>query len=176
VSVATSCAASRRKESTSRPHRYLGTACANTHLGLGVTTSRLQEAGYISATCRRRWRFALATTRRTYISTQQILQGRFVQLRFCLQFLQLRVLCLELFQPPGIRDGHSCVFRLPMVERRLRDPILPAGVFGLGASLRLPQHRDDLLFCLALRFLRSHVGKPYSHSVLAAGVTSRAVY
>jgi hypothetical protein len=107
-----------------------------------------------------------------YISTQQILRGRFVQLRFCQQLLQLRVLCLELFQPPGFRDGHSCVFRLPIVERRLREPILPAEVFGRGASLRLPQHRDDLLFCLALRFLRSHVGKLYSHSVLTAGVTS----
>lgn len=60
-----------------------------------------------------------------YISTQQILQGRFVQLRFCQQLLQLRVLCLELFQPPGIRDGHSCVLRLTIVERRLGDPIPP---------------------------------------------------
>jgi hypothetical protein len=35
---------------------------------------------------------------------------------------------------------------LPIVERRLRDPVLSSQISRLGAGLVLLQNRDDLLF------------------------------
>jgi hypothetical protein len=56
---------------------------------------------------------------------------------------------LPLFQRPqplGLGDVHPAVFGLPVVKRRLGDPVLASQVGRLGPSLVLVQHRDNLLF------------------------------
>ena len=46
----------------------------------------------------------------------------------------------------GLRHVEAAVFGLPVVQRRLRHPVLPAEIGTLRTDLLLPQHADDLLF------------------------------
>jgi len=64
---------------------------------------------------------------------------------FSQQILQPAVLVLERPQPRRLRHGHPAVFRLPVVERRIINPVLPAQLGGFHAGLILAQHANDLI-------------------------------
>src|SRR6202008_2973181 len=73
---------------------------------------------------------------------QRVMRER--QLR--VHLLKLRILALELLQPPQLRGVETAVLRLPVVKRRFADAELANELRDLHAGLGLPQHRDDLLF------------------------------
>ena len=87
-----------------------------------------------------------AARRASELFCQKILQRRFVQHRVGQQALELGVLALELLEPPGIRHLQPTILRLPVVDRRFRNPVSPGQVGGLRSRLRLLEHADDLLF------------------------------
>ena len=61
------------------------------------------------------------------------------------QLLQLRVLVFQGLQALGVRHVHAAILRLPVIQRRLGDPVLAGQVASLRTRLVLAEHRDDLL-------------------------------
>ena len=78
------------------------------------------------------------------------------------QLLQLRVLVFQGVQALGVRHVHPAILRLPVIKRRLGDPVLAGQVARLRTCLVLTQNRDDLLFRKSLPLhqsvLRSRTG------------------
>src|SRR5262245_13970854 len=74
-----------------------------------------------------------------------IFQNGDIQHRLGQQLLELRVLVLERLQPLGVRHLHTAELRLVLVERGLRDPVLPAYVRRRSPRLLLTQDPYDLL-------------------------------
>ncbi len=66
------------------------------------------------------------------------------QLRY--QKLQTAALVLHRLQPLRLTDVHAAEPRLPAIERRRADSVLPAKIRRLHTSLMLLQDPDDLLF------------------------------
>lgn len=62
------------------------------------------------------------------------------------KLLQPGVLVLKRLQPLRLRHIHAAELGLPVVERRVRNPVPAAQVGDLRARLLFPQHPDDLLF------------------------------
>jgi hypothetical protein len=62
------------------------------------------------------------------------------------QQLQTTILILHRLQPLRFTDLHAAELRLPAIERRRADPVLPAQVRSLHLGLMLLQYPDDLLF------------------------------
>src|SRR3974390_2376015 len=89
---------------------------------------------------------------RSPFSIQQILQRRLVELGLSQQLLQLRVLGLQLLEPPCLRDRHPRVLRLPVIEGGIGDPVLATQLLALRPSLSLLQDGNDLLLGEPLRF------------------------
>src|SRR5262245_16974176 len=74
-----------------------------------------------------------------------IFQNGDIQHRLGQQLLELRVLVLERLQPLGVRHLQTAELRLVLVERGLRDPVLPAYVRRRSPRLLLTQDPYDLL-------------------------------
>src|SRR5215467_2535984 len=83
---------------------------------------------------------------RHHFFCSDVLQHDVVEHRLGEKLLQLCVLGLERLQPAGVRHLKTAVLRLPLVEGRAADPVLPAYLCRRCTCFLLPQDADDLLF------------------------------
>lgn len=74
----------------------------------------------------------------------QILHRRVLERQIGIHPLQPGVLGLELLDSFEVRGFHPAVLRLPLVVRRLRDPVLAAQLADAHPGVRRLQDRDDL--------------------------------
>lgn len=76
----------------------------------------------------------------------QILQSPVFQRQIGVKALELAELAFHLLHALEIRSFHAAILRLPVVERGIRNAVLPAHLRDLRTGLGLLQDRNDLAF------------------------------
>jgi hypothetical protein len=83
---------------------------------------------------------------RPYHFSHKLTERRHIQHLLGEPLLQLGVLLLKRLQSLRLGDFHAALFGLPVVKRRVENPVLAAQVGRLRTHLLLSQNTDDLLF------------------------------